>query len=69
VLPPISRHVRQESSAQLDADSRALVGMLLDGASEAESARTLGLEPRDVRHAVQRILSTLRVHVPAAGTA
>ena len=69
VLPPISRHVLQESSAQLGPDSRALVGMLLDGASEAESARTLGLEPRDVRHAVQRILSTLRVHVPAAGTA
>jgi DNA-binding NarL/FixJ family response regulator len=45
---------------------RALVGMLLDGASEQEVARTLGVAPRDVQHAVQRILSRLRLVSPAA---
>ncbi len=39
--------------------------MLLDGASEPEVAKTLRIEPRDVRHAVQRILHALRLEVPA----
>jgi DNA-binding NarL/FixJ family response regulator len=66
VLPPLSAKVLDEASEQLLAEDRALVGMLLDGASEAEIAGTLRLEPRDVRHAVQRILSALRLDIPAA---
>ena len=51
--------------AELLGDDRALVGMLLDGASEADVAQTLRMPPRDVRHSVQRILSALRLDVPA----
>jgi DNA-binding NarL/FixJ family response regulator len=67
LLPPITRAVLEEASAQLIGDDRAVVGMLLDGASEADIARTLRIDRRDVRHAVQRILSGLRLDVPASG--
>jgi DNA-binding NarL/FixJ family response regulator len=66
VLPPISATVLEEAFEQLLGDDRALVGMLLDGASEAEIAQTLRQPTRDVRHSVQRILRALRLEVPAA---
>lgn len=66
VLPPISAKVLEEASEDLIGDDRALVGMLLDGASEADVAQTLRGTPRDVRHSVQRILRALRLDVPAA---
>jgi DNA-binding NarL/FixJ family response regulator len=66
VLPAISTTVLEEAFEQLLGDDRALVGMLLDGASETEVAETLRLPTRDVRHSVQRILSALRLEVPAA---
>jgi len=59
----------EESAAKLDAESRALLGLLLDGATEAEAAAALRLEPRDVRHGIQRILRALRLDVPTARTA
>jgi DNA-binding NarL/FixJ family response regulator len=66
VLPPISAKVLEEASEDLLGDDRALVGMLLDGASEADVAHTLSVPPRDIRHSVQRILRALRLDIPAA---
>jgi DNA-binding NarL/FixJ family response regulator len=66
VLPPISLKVLEEASAELLGDDRAVVAMLLDGASEADVAQALRMPPRDVRQAVQRILGALRLDVPAA---
>ena len=66
LLPAISASALEEAAGELLGNDRALVGMLLDGASEAEIAQTLRLESRRVRHAVQRILSALRLDVPAA---
>jgi len=66
LLPPISARSLEETTSELLGDDRAVVGMLLDGASDAEIAETLRLRPRDVRHSVQRILSALRLDVPAA---
>jgi DNA-binding NarL/FixJ family response regulator len=66
VLPAISVKVLEEGLEDLLGDDRALVGMLLDGASEADVAQTLRVPQRDVRHSVQRILSALRLDVPAA---
>ena len=43
-----------------------LLAMLLDGTPEREIATVLGRERRDVQHAVQRILSRLRLEVPSA---
>jgi DNA-binding NarL/FixJ family response regulator len=66
LLPPISSTVLEEALAGLFGDDRALVAMLLDGAGEPEVAEALRQPVRDVRHSVQRILSALRLDVPAA---
>ena len=55
----------QEAYARIPEEDRALVSLLLDGASDTEAARALGREPRDVRRAVDRTLSALRLIVPA----
>jgi DNA-binding NarL/FixJ family response regulator len=67
LVPPVSRTVMEEGARKLEPEQRALLGMLLDGASEREAAQTLRVAARDVRHSVQRILSTLRLEVPAGG--
>ena len=66
ILPPISRTVFEEAGAKLDPDARALMGVLLDGSTIAEAGKALRVEPREVRIAVQRILRSLRLDVPAA---
>lgn len=60
-----SRTVLEDAERRLDAEDLPLLGMLLDGSSEREIATMLRREPRDVQHAVQRILSRLRLDVPA----
>jgi DNA-binding NarL/FixJ family response regulator len=62
-----SAAVLRETIARIPEQDRALTGMLLDGSTEAEVARTTGQDLKDVRHAVQRILSTLRQSAPVAG--
>jgi DNA-binding NarL/FixJ family response regulator len=66
LLPAVSATVLEDASRDLLGDDRALIGMLLDGASERDVAETLRMPARDVRHSVQRILSALRLDVPAA---
>ena len=66
LLPEVSATSLEDAASQLLGEDRALIGMVLDGASETEIAQTLRIETRDVRHAIQRILSALRLDVPAA---
>ncbi len=66
LVAPISRAVLVEAGERVDEEDRALLGVLLDGATEAEAAATLRLEPRDVRHRIHQILRALRLEVPAA---
>jgi len=66
LVPPVSATVLEEAFERLEPDHHALIGMLLDGTSEAEVAETLGVERREVRHAVHRILHTLRLDIPTA---
>lgn len=61
-----SASVLRESLARINEHDRALTGMLLDGATEIEVARTTGMSVKDVRHAVHRMLSTLRQSAPVA---
>jgi DNA-binding NarL/FixJ family response regulator len=56
-----------DAQAAVGEDDLAIVGMLLDGATEIEAARTIGRDVKDVRHVVQRTLSTLRHSAPIAG--
>jgi DNA-binding NarL/FixJ family response regulator len=62
-----SAAVLRESLERIPEQDRALTGMLLDGASEADAARTAGLAVKDVHHVVQRTLSTLRRGTSLAG--
>jgi DNA-binding NarL/FixJ family response regulator len=66
LIPPISATVLEEAFERLDPEHHALIGMLLDGTSEADVAETLGFERRDVRNAVHRILHALRLDIPTA---
>jgi DNA-binding NarL/FixJ family response regulator len=66
-LAPPSAALLREVHTQIREEDRALVGMLLDGTGEAEAARTLGTTAAEVRHSVQRVLSTLRQSAPVAG--
>lgn len=65
LLPQITAPVLDDGCAGLREEDRALVAMLLDGASEPEIGRTLGILTRDVDHAVRRILSALQLEIPA----
>jgi DNA-binding NarL/FixJ family response regulator len=67
LIAPPSPGLLHDAHARIPEQDRALVGMLLDGASEAEAARMLGTAVSDVRHAVQRTLSALRQSAPVAG--
>jgi DNA-binding NarL/FixJ family response regulator len=66
LIPPISATVLEEAFGRFDPEHTALVGMMLDGAGEQDVAETLGIERRDVRNAVHRILHALRLDIPAA---
>jgi DNA-binding NarL/FixJ family response regulator len=66
LIGELSLAALREANEHIPEEYRALVGMLLDGASEAEVGRTLGLAVPDVRHGVQRTLSALRLVSPAA---
>jgi DNA-binding NarL/FixJ family response regulator len=67
LLGELSPSVLRDATAALSDDHRALVAMLLGGATENEAAQTLGLAAQDVEHAVQRIIRTLRMSSPTAG--
>lgn len=62
-----SAAVLRESLKHIPHDDRPMMSMLLEGSSERDAARTLGIELKDVRHTVQRTLSELRHSVPASG--
>ncbi|HWK30053.1 MAG TPA: response regulator transcription factor [Solirubrobacter sp.] len=65
LLTAPSRTVLEDAEHRLDAEDLPLLGMLLDGSSEREIASVLRREPKDIQYAVQRILSRLRLDVPA----
>jgi DNA-binding NarL/FixJ family response regulator len=66
LIPPVSATVLEEAFERLDPSYHALIGMMLDGATEAEIAGTLDFERREVRHAIHRILHALRLDIPVA---
>ncbi len=66
LLEPPSRAVLADAEERLGEDDMPLLAMLLDGTPERDIAGVLGMEPREVHHAVQRVLSALRLEVPSA---
>ena len=67
LIPEVSQYLRVEALSQLDERDRPVVGMLLDGATDAEVAQVLGVESAEVEHATRRILARLAQSVPVAG--
>jgi DNA-binding NarL/FixJ family response regulator len=66
LLPVVSRSVLEDAYERVTPEDRPLIGILLDGATDAEAAQSLRMEPDQVEHAVQRILAALRLEVPSA---
>jgi DNA-binding NarL/FixJ family response regulator len=66
LVPPISAAVLEDAYARLAPEHHAMVGMLLDRTNDTDIAETLGIERREVRHAVHRMLHLLRLDIPAA---
>ncbi len=65
VLPPISRELLTQASADLDTDELPILGMTLEGTPVAEIAETLGLDPAEVTRRIGRMVNRLKVDVPA----
>jgi len=63
-----SQTVVRSELERLEERDRALVGLLLNGAGDAEAAEALQMEPSEVQHATLRILGTLRAQVPTGAS-
>jgi DNA-binding NarL/FixJ family response regulator len=66
LIPDLSPYLLREGLDQLEPADQPIVGMLLDGASDADIAEALRLAPNDVEHATRRILARLSATVPVA---
>jgi len=65
VLPAVPRDLLDSASARLDPEDLPILGMILDGASPADVADTLLVEPRNVSSRLDRMIGLLRIEVPA----
>jgi DNA-binding NarL/FixJ family response regulator len=65
VMPPVSRELLDDANARLDPDDLPILGMVLDGTSDAEIAKTLGLSGDVLTRRLDRMLGRLKVEVPA----
>ena len=65
VMAPISRELLDAARARLDDDDIPVLMMALDGTPEAEIARTIGVTPDEMAHRLDRMISRLKVEVPA----
>ena len=65
VLPPISRELLDAAGAALEAEELPILGMTLEGTPPGEIASTLGLEPGELAHRIDRMIKRLKVDVPA----
>ena len=65
VMPPLSRELLDAAQSQLDDEDIPVLMMALDGTPEGEIARTIGVSPEDMAHRLDRMISRLKVEVPA----
>lgn len=65
-IAPPAPDVLRRGLEVLDVADRPIVGMLLDGATEAEVSDALALRPEEVDQAVRRVVAQLGVHPPQA---
>jgi DNA-binding NarL/FixJ family response regulator len=65
VMPPITRELLDAAQSRLDDEDVPVLMMALDGTSEAEIARTIGVTTDEMAHRLDRMISRLKVEVPA----
>jgi DNA-directed RNA polymerase specialized sigma24 family protein len=64
-MPPLSRELLDAAQSQLDDEDIPVLMMALDGTPEGEIARTIGVAPEEMAHRLDRMISRLKVEVPA----
>jgi DNA-binding NarL/FixJ family response regulator len=65
VMPPITRELLDAAQARLDDEDIPVLMMVLDGSSESEVAKTIGVPNDEMSHRLDRMISRLKVEVPA----
>ena len=65
VLPPITRELLDTAGSRLAPDELPILGMTLDGTPVTEMAATLGLKASDVMHLIDRMITRLKIEIPA----
>lgn len=65
VMPPITAELLEAARARLDDEDLPVLMMALDGTTEAEIGRTIGATPEETAHRLDRMISRLKVEVPA----
>jgi DNA-binding NarL/FixJ family response regulator len=65
VLPPISRELLDNAGNLLDAEELPILGMTLEDTPLLEIASTLGVEPAQIAHRLDRMIKRLKVEIPA----
>lgn len=65
VLPPISRELLDDAGNRLDADELPILGMTIEDTPLLEIAETLGIEPIEVSHRIDRMIKRLKIDIAA----
>ena len=65
VMPPITRELLDAAQSRLDDEDIPLLMMALDDTSDAEIAKTIGVPQEEMAHRLDRMISRLKVEVPA----
>ena len=66
LLPPVTPELLAEAAGRLEPEDGPLLSLLLDGTSPADLCGLLRIEPRELQWRTERMLSRLKVDVPAA---
>ena len=66
VLPPVTPEVLAEAAERMDPEDGPLLSLLLDDTAPADVSAMLRIEPRELQWRTERLLSRLKVDVPAA---
>jgi DNA-binding NarL/FixJ family response regulator len=65
VMPPITRELLDAAQSLLDDEDIPVLMMALDDTSDAEIAKTIGVPQEEMAHRLDRMISRLKVEVPA----
>jgi len=65
VQPPLSRELLDRAGSDLQAEDLPILGMALEDTPTGEMAAVLGVEPAVVSRRIDRMISQLKVDVPA----